>query len=410
VNANLRNNVIFLTLLQAANYVSPLLLIPYLLRVLGSAEYGTIAVILGMVQACYIITEFGFSQSATAKIAQRVNKIFYVSLINGAVVAIKLMICTLCSIVACIAIYYQGYGGFDVLISVISIIFFQALQPVWFFNGIEKMGRISIFLIASKIFYCILTVLLVNTTHKYESAIYSMAVSSFLGLVISLWFFYKTPYRIVYPGHKIIKKEFLYSLRFFWARGAVSLYTSLCVVFVGGFAGMQQASLFSVCEQIFKAGKLVMSPLCQALYPYLIRTNNWKVFFKLFTITAVTMFIGCGVVITISKDILQLIFNIYSSEANHVLTILVIGVYASYLSVYFGYLALVPLNKANIANNSVIFGAFAFFIVGSIVYIFGEISAVSVAYIILMTETIIASIRICAFILAYNKVKAKSYE
>jgi len=171
-----------------------------------------------------------------------------------------------------------------------------------------------------------------------------------------------------------------------------------------------EASLFSVCEQIFKAGKLVMSPLCQALYPYLIRTNNWKVFFKLFTITAVTMFIGCGVVITISKDILQLIFNIYSSEANHVLTILVIGVYASYLSVYFGYLALVPLNKANIANNSVIFGAFAFFIVGSIVYIFGEISAVSVAYIILMTETIIASIRICAFILAYNKVKAKSYE
>jgi len=106
VNANLRNNVIFLTLLQAANYVSPLLLIPYLLRVLGSAEYGTIAVILGMVQACYIITEFGFSQSATAKIAQRVNKIFYVSLINGAVVAIKLMICTLCSIGAGSAIYY----------------------------------------------------------------------------------------------------------------------------------------------------------------------------------------------------------------------------------------------------------------------------------------------------------------
>jgi len=410
VNANLRNNVIFLTLLQVANYLSPLLLIPYLLRALGSAEYGTIAIILGMVQACYIITEFGFSQSATAKIAQKANKIKYVSLINGAVVAIKLMICTLCSIAVCIAIYYQGYGGIDVLISVIAIIFFQALQPIWFFNGIEKMGSISIFLIASKIFYCCLTVLLVSITHKYQSAIYSMAVSSFVGLAISLCFLYKTPYRIIYCGLKGIKEEFLYSLQFFWARGAVTLYTSLCVVFVGGFAGVQQASLFSVCEQIFKAGKAVTAPLCQALYPYLIRTNNWKVFFKLFTITAVIMLIGCGVVIAISKDILQLVFNLYNPEANHVLTILVIGVYVSYLSVYFGHLALVPLKKANIANNSVIFGAVAFFVVGLIVYLFGEINAVSMAYIILMTESIIAMIRICAFLRVYNNTRVTKYE
>lgn len=405
MSSGLKNNVISLTILQLANYIVPLLLVPFLLKELGSVDYGKIAVILGITQFCYIITEFGFSQSATAKIAENVADVNYVSRMNGSVVIIKTLISVICIICSCSVIVFQGYGGWFVCSSISAIIIFQALQPIWFFNGIERMGNISIFLISSKMMYCVLTVVFILWYKEYQLAIFSMAISHFIGFIIGIWFLLKTKYRILIPSFNEVKLEFYYSLQFFWARGAVSLYTSLCVVLVGTFGGLHQAAIFSVCEQIFKAGKAVTAPLCQALYPYLIRTNNWMVFFKLFIYSAFIMLFGCVIVGLFSDDVLKVIFNINEPEAGVILRVLVCGVYISFLSVYFGHLALVPLKKVKIANNSVLIGAVFFIIINFIFYINNDINALNMSLAILATELSIALIRVIAFARTYRIIR-----
>ncbi|CAH6636744.1 oligosaccharide flippase family protein [Pseudocitrobacter vendiensis] len=407
MNGKLKKNVLYLTALQFFNYAAPLILVPYLIFLLGTEKYGLIAVILGITQFCYVITEFGFAQSSTAKIAENVNDKENVALINGAVIIIKIILSLICAIMSALFILYQGYGGGILLLGVMLIILSQALQPIWFFNGIEDMGKITAFTLLSKSLYFILSVIGLLFLKDINIVIYSMAISTTVGTALSYILLYRTGYNILLPGITILVEEFRFARQFFWARGAVSLYTSLCTIIVGAAGGIQSAALFSVCEQIYKAGKALTAPLCQALYPYLIRTKDWKVFFKFFTITSLVMFLGCIFVMLISKFILNTIFHVDARESVTTLKILSITVFISFLGVYFGHLALVPLNKIKVANNSVLVGAFFFVIVNLVLYQFNLISPISMAGVIFLTELIITLIRVIAFYIAYQAEKNK---
>lgn len=402
MSGRLKKNIIYLTLLQFFNYAAPLILVPYLIIGLGAEKYGVIAIVLGLTQFSYIITEFGFAQSATAKIAENVNDEKLISIINGSVLILKLILSVCCSIASSIFILYQGYGDIYTIISVIVIIVFQALQPIWFFNGIEDMGKITFFTLLSKCLYFMFAIIGLMFVKNINIVIHSLAASTVIGTLISYILFYRTNYSISIPKFSFLHEEFKYSRQFFWARGAVSLYTSLCTIIVGIAGGGQAAAIFSVCEQVYKAGKSLTSPLCQALYPYLIRTKDWHLFFRFCIITTVIMFCGCIFVMLASSFILNNIFQIKSAEAVVTLKVLSMSVFVSFLGVYFGHLALVPLNKIRAANNSVLIGALFFVLTNSVLYIFNKITPITMSIVIISTEIIITSIRIFIFSKSYR--------
>lgn len=403
--SKLKKNFFALIMLQISNYIIPLALIPYMLRVLGAEKYGLIAVLIGLTQFSYIITEFGFSQSATAKIAKKQSNVKYVSSVNGAVITIKFFAALICSILSA-AYIYAYYPDLTCLSAWIGLIIFsQAFQPIWFFNGIEEMKNITIFMTTTKILHCIITFVLLSIYPYMVIVLISMAISNVIGTGLGLIFLFKTKYSINFPKYQTIKREFMYSLMFFWSRGAVSIYSALSVVFVGTFSGLHQASMFSICEQIYKAGKGVSGPVSTALYPYMVRTKNWSMFFRVLKIAGVTMFLGCSAVIIFSEQILNLVFGNGSAEAYPILNVLVVTVLVSFFGVYFGYIALVPVRKGSIANSSVIYGSIVFVIYNGLTYMSGHVSALSVAYSLLVTEIVVFFIRSISFFKAYNAQK-----
>ncbi|MEJ2630544.1 MAG: oligosaccharide flippase family protein [Acidihalobacter sp.] len=65
----LRKNIVSLFVLQGANYVLPLITVPYLVRVLGPENFGRIAFAQAFIQYFVVLTDYGFNLSATRAVA-----------------------------------------------------------------------------------------------------------------------------------------------------------------------------------------------------------------------------------------------------------------------------------------------------------------------------------------------------
>jgi PST family polysaccharide transporter len=63
------HNVASLSLLQIVTYALPIVIIPYLFRALGAEKFGLIAFAQAFVQYFMILTDYGFSITATKEIS-----------------------------------------------------------------------------------------------------------------------------------------------------------------------------------------------------------------------------------------------------------------------------------------------------------------------------------------------------
>ncbi|WP_180964394.1 oligosaccharide flippase family protein, partial [Escherichia coli] len=67
-------NVLYLAISQGANYLLPLLIFPYLVRVIGVSNFGDLSFSLITIQVLLMIVEYGFGYSGTREIALNNDK------------------------------------------------------------------------------------------------------------------------------------------------------------------------------------------------------------------------------------------------------------------------------------------------------------------------------------------------
>jgi PST family polysaccharide transporter len=56
---------------QVTNYIIPLLVIPYIVRVIGPDKYGILSIALAVIYYINIVTDYSFDISATKTVAQQ---------------------------------------------------------------------------------------------------------------------------------------------------------------------------------------------------------------------------------------------------------------------------------------------------------------------------------------------------
>ena len=131
----------YLTLLQIANYIFPLITVPYVARVIGVDGYGKIAFAAAIVLWFQALADWGFNYSSLRDVSQNRNDKEKISEIFSNVLwaRILLMIISyglLALFVLCIPSFRNAA---DVIFVTSLMLIGHVAYPVWFFQAMEQM-------------------------------------------------------------------------------------------------------------------------------------------------------------------------------------------------------------------------------------------------------------------------------
>lgn len=371
--------------------------------------FGVVAITLAAIQLAYVVTDYGFSLSATYSISINRENTDFVNQKISAIFGAKALLVSLLAVGLIIASQtvpsLQAYTTY--IIAAFIAICAQAFQPIWLFQGIERMKNITLYTVLTKILYAILVLQLISSPEDAVTVIYCLSAAQVIGLLASLYFMYSAGYRVSWPSLQTVRHELVDGAQFFWSRLAVAVYTSASTLVVGSQSAAQAAQ-FAVCEQIYKAGQNVTLPINNAMFPYMAKNKDWKVFYKLLLITSIIISTGCLILAYCAKPFLTLLFGSEYGNATSVLLVFLCTTVINYFCVTFGYSAFAALGRVDIANITVIAGAILHTLALTLIYNFYEINALSVALSILLTETFVMTLRLSCLIHIKSKMRIKN--
>lgn len=347
------SNFIFLFLLQIANYVLPLLTVPYLVRVIGIENVGLLAFATAVCTYLQIITDFGFNLSATRQVSINRYDNNKLSEIYSCVIYIKLSLCVLCLIVLLgLVELVPQFKEHKIIFALTYLgVFGQSLFPVWFFQGMERMRYITFINVGIKLIFTISIFTVINAQNDYiyipALTSISMLLSGFIAMLV-VHFSFKVSLKLV--KMETIKIYFKDGWHIFTSRVFSSLYKNSAVLILGIFTTSQITGYYSVAEKIIRSLQTLQNVIGDALYPHLVksfhedkfsydkfsRKYKWLVLISYGCMAlGVFIFSDFGAKIFVGAEFNQVAINI---------RIMSLVIFFGGLNYYYGILGLVALN------------------------------------------------------------------
>lgn len=162
-------NLGYLSLLQIAGYIFPLITIPYLAKVIGVGGFGKIAFASSVIIWFQTISDWGFNYTATRDVAKNRNDIERVSDIFSSVFWARclLMIVSFIILVFLIILIPKFREDANVIFATFLMIPGYIMFPEWFFQAMERMKYITILNLLSKALFTIAVFIFVKEKSDY---------------------------------------------------------------------------------------------------------------------------------------------------------------------------------------------------------------------------------------------------
>jgi len=291
----LTGNFLSLSILQALNYILPLITLPYLVRVLGPEKYGLISFAQAFIGYFIMITDYGFGLSATREVSIYRDDKEKVSEIFSSVMTVKILLGILSFVVLGLVLLSVPKFGQDWLIYIFTfgMVIGNILFPVWFFQGVEKMKWITILNIVARGIFTVCIFIFVHKESDYLNVAIINSLGSLVAGIISLIVIFKNfKVKFVFPKIESIKHQLKEGWHIFISNIATSLYTTSNTFILGLFTNNTIVGYYSGAEKIIKAVEGLISPISQTIYPYLSKLVSESKEKALVFLQKLTKFIG----------------------------------------------------------------------------------------------------------------------
>lgn len=388
-------NFLSLFFLQGANYILPLLVLPYLVRVLGAEKFGLVMFAQSLAVFLNVLVDFGFNISGTREISlardskEKTGEIFL------AIMLIKLGLIVIAFGILFLLVNTFSRFSVDSEVYLLSfgVVIGQALFPVWFFQGIEKMKVVTLVNIFAKIIFTVLVFFFINTESDYfKVPVYNslgFIVSGLIGFVLSFKYF-----KYKFPKISLVKHLFIESSSLFVSNLATSLYTASNVFILGLFSGNVVAGVYSSMEKLILAVKNVYVPLYQALYPWVARqedSQKKEIINKIMPPVFIVSSIITLVILFFAKTILTIVYDdvLITSYANVFRVLSFISIFSG-LNMLYNVLYFPSMKRYKVRMNILIFGGLFNMIMNLIFVQFFDIYGI--ALIVTTTELLLVLI------------------
>ncbi|MDD5128346.1 MAG: flippase [Candidatus Omnitrophica bacterium] len=246
-------NFISLTTLQSISYILPLVVLPYLIRAIGMEKFGLIAFASSLVQYFMILTDYGFSISATKTISLIGEHKQKVSAVFSSVMTVKLMFAALSFLMLSVIIYIVPKFKADWLVYILSFgsVIGNTLFPVWFFQGKEKMSYISIVNVAGGLIYAVSIFIFIKSPQDFLLVPLLNSLLSIISGILGLYIvFKKFQVQFILQKYATIKQELRTGWDIFISIVAINAYTASRVFAIGLLTNNIITGYYSLAEKI----------------------------------------------------------------------------------------------------------------------------------------------------------------
>jgi len=268
----LTGNFFSLSVLQAANYLLPLLSLPYLVRVLGPSNFGLIAFAQAFINYFVIFTDYGFNLSATREISiERENK-DKVAEIFSSVMIIKGFFCLFSLIVLLLLLFFipRFHNDWIIYIYAFGTVVGNAMFPVWFFQGIEKMKYTTFINVASKLFFTICVFIFIRNINDYTLVPLISSMGYLIAGIISMVVVFRNfGVKFKFSSVDTLKCQLKSSWYFFISNISISLVSGSNAFLLGLFVPNLFVGYYSAAEKLVKGSLCFVSPISGTLFPFI---------------------------------------------------------------------------------------------------------------------------------------------
>ena len=246
-------NFASLSVLQAITYILPVFVLPYLFRAIGPEKFGLISFAQAFVQYFMILTDYGFSISATKQISLCQDDSSKVAKIFSSVMIAKIGLAAISLALLGSIVFFSPKFRSDWAVYVLSFgaVLGNTIFPVWLFQGTEKMKHIADLNIVSGILLALLIFIFVKTPQDY---LLVPLINSLVCLVTGMWSLYivfkKLGVSFKFPGYTNIRQQLKAGWDIFISVVAINAYTTTRIFAVGLLTNNTITGFYSIAERI----------------------------------------------------------------------------------------------------------------------------------------------------------------
>jgi polysaccharide transporter, PST family len=262
-------NFSFLTLIQVLNAAVPLITTPYILRVIGTDNFGKITACQAVFVFLITVCEFGFNITGARDVAIQKNDAAALSRTFSEVMTTKIWLLGVALVIFSSVVFYVPAARSEWLLylTTLPLLFGNAFDPLWFFIGAEEMSFLAYANLINKAVYLasIFLFIRVETDYIWINGIFGIsAIVSFL--IGYIYLFRRFKPNFVWQPFKVVLSRVSSNFPFFTSSFALQICASANVLILKSFQTDYQVGIFGIVQRIISVARLVLTSFASAVY------------------------------------------------------------------------------------------------------------------------------------------------
>lgn len=367
----------YLSLLQVAGYIFPLITIPYLARVIGVDSFGKIAFAAAILVWIENFTDWGFNFTATRDVAQNRNNKEKVSEIFSNVIWAKIFLMFIAFGILLLLIWFIPTFKENSTVILVSFLMIPGniIFPQWMFQAFERMRYITILSFLAKLFFTLAVFLFIKEKSDFIlQPLFTSLGSIFSGIIALYFILVRWKIKLKRPSFKTIFNAIKESTDVFINNLMPNLFGSFSTILLGFWGGSVSTGILDAGAKFQRVAKGFMEILSRTFYPFLSRRiDKHDLYVKINTYTAllisITLFLAAPLII-------KLFYTPEFYEGIIVLRIVSFSIlFHSLINTYGTNYMILQGHERSLRNITVIWSLIGFAITFPLVYYFDYIGA-----------------------------------
>lgn len=270
---SLIKNTFFYAIIQASNFLLPMITLPYISRVVGVANFGKLEFAFGVVNILIFVTNYSFNFTATRDISSNMSDKKKVENFFSAYLSAKIFLLGFSTLILGALFFVEKMQSMYIVVLFTYVgIIGNVIFPTWLYQGMHKVKSVAIFNFLGKLIILPLIFIVIKNPDDY---IYRPLIVSSVNILVSAFTLYYArkvfDVKFSFKGFREIFPYLKNSSVLFFSIILAVFYSRANISIVGMYGGVSdfQLGIYSSAERIMEVIiNVIILSFSQVMYPH----------------------------------------------------------------------------------------------------------------------------------------------